>query len=329
MPLNLLQHKSWHVGSAKNQERVRRDERAAQLKEEEEERRMQLADAEHRLKLLRERGGHAHDGVSLHVDQDDTSISTSTATTTSRPGDTATTEWGRRDSRKRRRDEHPEGNSGGTRDISLVGTDGHINLFPEGAQTRPSRNAEYAADQKRKEDELEAQYTMRLSRPSEPWYSTTDGVAEADRKKDERDRKREERVERRAREEGDPMNAMRRGLAQLREVRQDAAQQRRRRDREVGLGLGEHHKHGSRSHHRHHRHSHRHRSRSRSRSRSPRREKSDTMEALRAERRAREAAERARADAVVADELAARRRPERWTASAAGGRGLYSSQFQH
>ncbi|KAF3935113.1 hypothetical protein ABW19_dt0207727 [Dactylella cylindrospora] len=252
MPLNLLQHKSWHVGSAKNQERVRRDEREARLKEEEEERRMQLADVEHRLKILRTRmqTGQTGNDVSLQVDHDD-SLRVTTAV-----GSSEATEWGKRErtSKKRRRDDDDDeipptrGSQIATMkysssDAPLTGPDGHINLFPPEAVpqkgTESFRNKECMAEKKQKEEELEAQYTMKLSRPSEPWYSTSDMVAEADRDKAENLRKKEERVEQRVREENDPMNLMKKGLAKLREVRSEAALERRKRDADVGIGLGE------------------------------------------------------------------------------------------
>ncbi|KAF3925518.1 hypothetical protein AA313_de0209951 [Arthrobotrys entomopaga] len=379
---NLLQHKSWHVGSAKNQERVRRDEREAALKEEEEERRMQLADAERRLQILRQRlhQGKTGEDVSLQLDHDE--IATSVIKDTNQA-----TEWGRRERPKKRRreddDEIPPRRPTevatmkySSSDAPLMGADGHINLFPpEAAPQRFASNKEYMADKKRKEDELEAQYTMKLSRPSDPWYSTVDGVAEADRAKDDNARRREERVETRVREENDPMKLMKKGLERLREVRGEAVVERRKRDAEVGLGLtkeveglsrrdhGHHRRYRSRSrsrsreghksrrrsrsrerhkhrgdHDRRHRDDGEDRHRSSHRSRSPQRERNNhrgkgrrddgdgSLAKLREEKLAREAAERQRVRALVEDEMAFRK-PEKWTASTAGGRGKYSRQF--
>ncbi|KAF3931364.1 hypothetical protein ABW20_dc0105177 [Dactylellina cionopaga] len=365
MPLNLLQHKSWHVGSAKNQDRVRRDEREARLKEEEEERRMQLADAEQRLQILRQRiqSGTVGADVSLQIDHDDVAAAAADVT---RDG---STEWGKRDTsskKKRRRDEDDDiplqrppptvaTMKHSSSDAPLTGADGHINLFPPTVQKSTAGNKEYMAEKKKKEEEFEAQYTMKLSRPSEPWYSTADGVSEADKGKAEKVKNREGRVETRVREEHDPMNLMRKGVERLREVREETAVERRKRDAAVDIGLSADVEVLGRGHSRGH--SHRHRSRSRSkerrrdrhrdgdrkrshRSRSPRREKESSrsrhgekreketsaITKLREEKLAREEREREKARALVEDEMAFRR-PERWTASAAGGRGKYSKQF--
>lgn len=70
--LNLLHHKSWHVYSAKNRERVARDEAKAKAAEEEKEERAAVAEGEARLERLRGRtvptamdGRHATDEGTL------------------------------------------------------------------------------------------------------------------------------------------------------------------------------------------------------------------------------------------------------------------------
>ena len=348
---------------------------------------MQLADAEHRLRILRERLQSRQTGedVSLQVDHDQVLPATVT------DGGDGSTEWGKRErgQKKRRRgddddDEFPVPKPAGvatmkhtSSDAPLMGADGHINLFPpEGAAQKSTGNKEFMADKKRKEDELEAQYTMKLSRPSEPWYSAADGVAEADKAKDENRRKREDRVETRAREENDPMNVMKKGVGRLREARGEVAVERRKRDAEVGIGLSRdveglsrrrdhghnyRHRHGDNNDRRHGDDDRRHRDdgrdgrdcrdyrdyrndrgerhhrsrqsrspkdeRRRVRSRSREKRKDDNgMAKMREEKLAREAAERRKAQALVEEEMGFRK-PEKWMASAAGGRGKYSRQF--
>ncbi|KAI8929814.1 hypothetical protein BC831DRAFT_442178 [Entophlyctis helioformis] len=53
--LNILQHKSWHVYSEKNRQRVRRDEEDAARAEAEKRDRADKADQEARIQLLRSR----------------------------------------------------------------------------------------------------------------------------------------------------------------------------------------------------------------------------------------------------------------------------------
>ncbi|KAG0376945.1 hypothetical protein BGX24_006987 [Mortierella sp. AD032] len=58
--MNILQHKSWHVYSQKNQERVKRDEAKAEAEEKQTQERAISADREHRLTVLRQRAARRH-----------------------------------------------------------------------------------------------------------------------------------------------------------------------------------------------------------------------------------------------------------------------------
>ena len=257
---HLLQHKSWHVGSIQNQERVRRDERNAKLKEEEEERRMQEIDAERRMKFLRQQL-QEHNGdenvTQARTSQLNEEQQLAQIQVVSTPAEFSTTEWGKRDRTKKRR-RGSEGDEDGiaprqtaNQDISrmkhqssnapLVGGDGHINLFPPVAQGKSSanQNPEYLADKAREAASFEAQYTMQLTRPSQPWYATVDSVSQKDKEKSEKRKDKDERLEKRVREENDPLKNMRRGLSKLKEVKAEQAWERRQRDADVGLGADE------------------------------------------------------------------------------------------
>lgn len=70
MPIKLLQHKSWHVYSAENIARVKRDEARAAAQDEEDEQRTMLADSEARLDRLRKKADVAS-GKKRKRDRDD------------------------------------------------------------------------------------------------------------------------------------------------------------------------------------------------------------------------------------------------------------------
>ncbi|KAF9932198.1 Leukocyte receptor cluster member 1 [Linnemannia zychae] len=61
--MNILQHKSWHVYSQKNQDRVKRDEAKAEAEEKKTQRRAIAADQEHRLMILRQRAAKRYANV--------------------------------------------------------------------------------------------------------------------------------------------------------------------------------------------------------------------------------------------------------------------------
>ncbi|KAG0300110.1 hypothetical protein BGZ97_003384 [Linnemannia gamsii] len=58
--MNILQHKSWHVYSQKNQDRVKRDEAKAEAEEKQTQERAIAADREHRLAVLRQRAARRY-----------------------------------------------------------------------------------------------------------------------------------------------------------------------------------------------------------------------------------------------------------------------------
>ncbi|EGX45837.1 hypothetical protein AOL_s00117g42 [Orbilia oligospora ATCC 24927] len=249
MPLNLLQHKSWHVGSAKNQERVRRDERDAQLREEEEERRMQLEDADRRLQILRSRMNTNEDGgpVTSSTSIADTSTvsrvgfgtTVGGSLTTSTSAATGSTLGGSSSAavpRERTRGARTTSDTT-AREVQLIGEDGHINLFPKGHEKgkRPT------GDKKKEEEERELNESgVRLSRPAEPWYSkgkpgdSNDSNDNNDDKSLKKKRKEERRLG-----DMDPLREMKFGLEKLREVRKETEEAQRERDRDIGMmGFG-------------------------------------------------------------------------------------------
>jgi len=211
MPLHLLHHKSYHVYSGENIARVRRDEADAAAREAAEDARMQAADAEARMKLLRERAGQGDSTVAMEK--------------ISEPGGEGPTA---RHTNARDRQPRPPLEGG------ILGADGHINLFP--TPTGPRGGNPEREREKKEEKEREEGAMGKVVGERRPWYSSVDLVSgrqrekEQDGKKTEWEGKREER----RKEAGDPLQAIRRGVRGVKEVRSDREEWKRRREREVG-----------------------------------------------------------------------------------------------
>lgn len=234
MPLHLLQHKSYHVYSTTNIERVQRDEAAARAKEEAEEQRMQEADAEHRIRILRARAERTDTPVPIGNREEPLAT---VAGRSIAPDDCSQID---KDETIVKRPEPP----GRLRKTSpaLIGADGHINLF--GNLENPKRrnkvekNAEHEAEKKSKEEKLEAQYTMGLGKPAEelkPWYSTLDMVGEVKgRKKTDREIRKDDR----SKDWRDPLAAIKRGVRGVKEAEEAREEWKRTKELEVGDPVG-------------------------------------------------------------------------------------------
>ncbi|OLN86653.1 Uncharacterized protein C5E4.10c [Colletotrichum chlorophyti] len=171
MPLHLLGKKSWNVYNADNIARVRRDEAAAKAKEEAEEQRMQEADAERRLAILR--GEEPPPSPPAETAEDESR---------SQHRDDAVPRGRERKKRKRAGEDDTEFELRVARERSsavqnanetlrkstssapIVDSAGHIDLFgEERKQGRHLKNEEAEKEAAQKKKELEDQYTMRFS----------------------------------------------------------------------------------------------------------------------------------------------------------------------
>ncbi|KAI9807738.1 MAG: hypothetical protein M1826_004470 [Phylliscum demangeonii] len=238
MPLHLLGKKSWNVYNTDNVARVKRDEAIAQAREEEEERRMQEVDAERRMQILRSGSTRS---VPLHEDhpvpellgserrrkrrkpgEDDTDREIRLAQETSRLGPSSALPV--------TKPSRPT-----PTDTPLVDRNGHINLFPEErrAKSQVAKNPEAEAEAAKKKREYEDQYTMRFSNAAgfkqslaAPWYSSLQedktGVKEPVGKdvwgNEDHARKRRDGIRR---QDDDPLAAMKKGVAELRDVEKE------------------------------------------------------------------------------------------------------------
>ncbi|KXX82309.1 Leukocyte receptor cluster member 1 [Madurella mycetomatis] len=199
MPLHLLGKKSWNVYNPDNIARVRRDEAAARAREEAEEQRMQQADADRRLEILR---GEIPPPLDQHAEPEVLPQSGGTGT----HDDHST--WPPGSGRKRKR--HGEDDTdfemrmarertmaGDRKPLSsvtattLVDSRGHVSLFPEADTLPPAmeKNEEHEREAARKRREMEDQYQMRFVNAAGkdgqgltdggPWYASADGEASA------------------------------------------------------------------------------------------------------------------------------------------------------
>ena len=243
---HLLGKKSWNVYNQDNIDKVRRDEAAAQLREKEERRRVDEADAEARLQTLR--------GIQNinRAEQVETLAD-------SQPGPR------QRPSKKRRLDSEddtdrdirlaqqlqtlqsvkPIPNSKTAGVTSLLDKDGHINLFPDNATRKSKGNDEVAAEDAKRQQDLEDQYTMRFANAAgrskgsgKPWYTgpATDGLPDSGvvpkNVWGNEDPHREAREQKRL-NANDPLAAMKKGVKQLREADKHREEWRAQRERDL------------------------------------------------------------------------------------------------
>ena len=134
-------------------------------------------------------------------------------------------------------------------DAPITDSQGHINLFPvEGPRKHAQKNAEVEAEKAKKQKEFEDQYTMRFSNAAgfkqsigeKPWYQilgkgTEDSEELQAPSKDvwgNEDPRRREREKMRMTAD-DPLAAIQRGVAGVREVEKDRERWRREKEREI------------------------------------------------------------------------------------------------
>ncbi|KAL9101289.1 MAG: hypothetical protein Q9163_003441, partial [Psora crenata] len=263
--------KSWNVYNAENIARVKRDEAEAAAREEADEQRMQEADAERRLQILRgnapveelesvptvlggadengrrsrdheERGSGRGKKRRRIAGEDDTERDIRYALEDGALEEGKKSEGIRLVSRNKS-------------DAPLIDRTGHINLFPaERAKGRLGKNAEAEAEKATKEKELEDQYTMRFANAAgfkrsvgeKPWYHSLPPVSSQQQGgKEQRgevvlgkdvwgneDPGRREREKMRVAAD-DPLAAIKKGVAGVREVEHERKNWRVEKERDM------------------------------------------------------------------------------------------------
>ncbi|KAI1381222.1 hypothetical protein F4677DRAFT_119549 [Hypoxylon crocopeplum] len=263
MPLHLLGKKSWNVYNPKNIERVRRDEAAAQAREEAEEQHQQDVDAERRLAILR---GEVPPPLPAPRSPSIDDIAPSRKRDRDEP---AASSFGRERKKRKRtgeddtdfelrlaRERAGAGPAQATTDALVKSTSnaplidhaGHINLFPEErTRAHSQKNEEAEKEAAKKKKEYEDQYTMRFSNAAgkeeliSPWYSKggdTKDIVDSNLNAPGKDVWGNEDPRRKEREASrvvanDPLAMMKRGAAKMREVEKERRQLNKEREREL------------------------------------------------------------------------------------------------
>ncbi|KAL8775653.1 MAG: hypothetical protein Q9209_000149, partial [Squamulea sp. 1 TL-2023] len=249
---HLLGKKSWNVYNQDNIEKVKRDEADAAAREAVEEQRMQEADAERRIHLLR---GLQPDPASVEPSLNEQTPQHDTSHKRERKrrklaGEDDTD----RDLRFAKEDQATavpkkdlQLTSKKSSDAPLMDRRGHIDLFPmEGSRHNAPKNAEVEAEKAKKKKEFEDQYTMRFSNAAgfkhsigdKPWYQFTGGPSESTNEVPPKDVWGNEDPRRKEREKmrvaaDDPMATIQKGVSQLRQVERERKQWVQEKQRET------------------------------------------------------------------------------------------------
>jgi hypothetical protein len=244
MPLKLLKHKSWHVGTKENIERVKRDEAAERARIEEDEQRMQDEDARNKLAILR---GQAPPVPAIHERSEISSASRSSS-------------GPRREKRSRKRDDTE------ALDAHLQGKQIPIDDMHRTNAEDLGRVLEGKSDSAKKSASTDFHF-------AQPWYVSKSAMPRDD--DNESKEKKKARLDMARKHSADPLVAMQAFLAQKKAL----DQQRQPEEQPVvptvasAHNRDRSHKHERRHRESHHpdklRHEHRHRKTGRSRSKSP------------------------------------------------------------
>ncbi|KAF6235386.1 hypothetical protein HO173_006582 [Letharia columbiana] len=254
MPLHLLGKKSWNVYNADNIAKVKRDEAAAAAREEGEEQRMQEVDAERRIQILR---GLPFEAPRAPIEEERNERSRENRPDRERKrkriaGEDDTD----RDIRFAQENNalvpakaEMQMKTKKSSDAPITDVKGHINLFPvDGTRHNAPKNAEVEAEKAKKQKEFEDQYTMRFSNAAgfkqaigqKPWYHKINAVGdergevEAPSKDvwGNEDPRRKEREKIRTVAD-DPLSAIQKGVAGVREVERERKKWTEEKGREI------------------------------------------------------------------------------------------------
>lgn len=239
--------------NADNIAKVKRDEAAAAAREEAEEQRMQEVDAERRIQMLR---GLPVEAPSAPAEDRLERIREDRPDRERKRRRIAGEDDTDRDIRFAQESNalvpakaEMQMTSKKSSDAPITDVKGHINLFPvDGKRHNAPKNAEVEAEKAKKQKEFEDQYTMRFSNAAgfkqaigqKPWYHKVDAIGDAGEEAEapskdvwgNEDPRRKEREKKRTVAD-DPLAAIQRGVAGVRDVERERTKWREEKSREI------------------------------------------------------------------------------------------------
>ncbi|KAG4304188.1 hypothetical protein PORY_002369 [Pneumocystis oryctolagi] len=225
MPLNILKHKSWNVYNKSNIERVWRDEMLAKKKEEEEEMRVRQADAERRLKILRERSelrrNMTEDGEKW-IKKDD--LDNFSAEDEHMGYINADSLFSKNEKKRKENDIMLDRELKKKRE--LLPNKKHINFWEDlesGKVSVDYRNPEYEKERLDTDRKWKDVVSMRLSNSAKemsPWYSHFSLQSSIQRQKDHQSLEKEMKIQNSIKDFNDPLTIMQTCLKQKKKIKE-------------------------------------------------------------------------------------------------------------
>ncbi|KAG5519564.1 hypothetical protein PMAC_001719 [Pneumocystis sp. 'macacae'] len=227
MPLNILKHKSWNVYNKTNIERVWRDEMLAKKKEEDNEMRIREADAERRLKILRERSGlrenNMNEGEEEWIQKD---ISENYYICNRDIKNSDVDNLSLRNEKKRKKDDILMLNKEPKKKCELSLDKKHINFWEDlesGKVSVDYKNLEYEKEKEDADRRWRDMVYMRLSNSANemsPWYSHSSLQSSVQRHKDLQSVERNIKIQNSIKDFNDPLTVMQTYLKQKKKIKE-------------------------------------------------------------------------------------------------------------
>ncbi|KTW30442.1 uncharacterized protein T551_01725 [Pneumocystis jirovecii RU7] len=227
MPLNILKHKSWNVYNKSNIERVWRDEMLAKKKEEDNEMRIREADAERRLKILRERSELRKDSMNEdwkeRIQKD---ISDSHFISNEYAKNADVDHLSLKNEKKRKKDDTIMLNKELKKKCEVSLDNKHINFWEDlesGKVSMDYKNLEYEKEKEDIDKKWKDVICMRLNNSANemsPWYSHSSLQSSTQRHKDLQSIERNLKIQNSIKDFNDPLTVIQTCLKQKKKIKE-------------------------------------------------------------------------------------------------------------